>query len=183
MLRYLQQMLQLVLSPSRGWEDVASHPVSGREAMNRGLLPLAVAAGLSVICRAFYEVRPEFSHLIPAALVVFIQYMLTYYLALAVLSSVLPRMIEPGAEVNEQRLSLFVCYPLGMMCVIGMLENLLPGTLTLIQFLPLYVAVVMFLGRDYLGVRRDVVGGFIGVTILSVIVPVFLIGWLLAKFI
>ncbi len=182
MLVYLQHMIQLILSPARGWEDVASHSISGRHALTRGLLPLMALAGLSVFGGALYEVHPQFGKLLTGAVACFVQYFLTYYLSLAVLMSYLPRITADGAT-DENRVALFLCFAVGMMCVIGIVANLLPMTLTLVEFLPLYVAVVMYKGRDFLNVKSDVVGGFVGVTVLSVIVPVYLIGMILARFI
>lgn len=182
MLRYLQHMVQLLLSPTRGWEDVASHPIEGGEAFRRGLLPLMVISALSVVFRAVYQFHSSVATLIPAAVISFLQYFLTYLIAQVALSAYLPR-ISAGGKTDEQRLQLFLCFTVGMMAVIGIIGNLLPMTLTLIEFLPIYVAVVMFRAHGYLGIRSDVVGTYVGSTVLSVIVPVYLFGFILNKFI
>ncbi|MDE7144271.1 MAG: hypothetical protein K2N76_05675, partial [Muribaculaceae bacterium] len=103
-------------------------------------------------------------------------------IAQVVLTAYLPRITSDG-RVDEYRLTVFLCFAVGLMSMIGILSNLMPMTLTLVEFLPLYVAVVMFKGREYLGVRSDVVGGYAGATVLSVIMPVFLFEFILNKFI
>lgn len=180
MLGYLRHMIQLILSPSRGWEDVASHPVSGREAFRHGLVPLIVIAGMSVFVRPLYQINISVAQLIPIAVIGILKYFLTYMIAHVSLSAYLPRITKDG-QTDEQRLRLFLCFNIGQMCMIGIIANLLPMTLTLVEFLPLYVAVVMFKGREFMGVRSDVVGGFAGATLLSVIVPVYLFGFILNK--
>ncbi len=182
MLRFLKQMLQLILSPARGWEDIASSPSQRHEALRRGLMPLIAIAALSVFCRAFYMIHPDFRHLIPIAVVCFLQYFLTYYLSLALLMSYLPRITGSGG-VNEQKLSEFLCFSIGMMVMIGIIDNLLPMTLTLVEFLPLYVAVVMYKGHVFMEISNEGIGRFIGASVFSVIVPIYLIEKIMSNFI
>ena len=182
MLSYLRHMIQLILSPARGWEDVAAHPILRSEAFRHGLIPLIVTSGLSVLFRALYQIHTSFVHLIPNAVIGFLQYFLTYLIAQVVLTAYLPRITSDG-QVDEYRLTIFLCFAVGQMSMIGILANLMPMNLTLVEFLPLYVAVVMFKGREYLGVRSDVVGGYAGATVLSVIMPIYLFEFILNKFI
>lgn len=181
MLLYLQQMLQLLLAPSKGWEDVAAGPMSAHGALRRGLLPLAAVAGLTVLCRGLYLFQPQWSRLAAEAVIVFLQYFLTYFLALLIMLAFLPRLTASDAPADEHRVSLFVSMATGMMAVIAILGNLLPRGVTLLEFLPLLVVVVMYRGREFLGVRADVQGRFVCLGIVSVILPVYLIEWLFSK--
>lgn len=181
MLLYLRQMLQLLLAPAKGWEDLAACPITSREAIRRGLLPLAAAAGATVFFRAIY-VKPDWTAMVTECLEAFMQYMITFYFGTLLMAMIIPRLTDPGKPTAEERINLFMSFPVGMMAVIGILAHLLPPGFTLINFLPLAVVVVMFSGRDFLGVPADRQGAFTALTIASAILPVYLIEWLFEKF-
>ncbi len=76
---------------------------------------------------------------------------------------------------------MFLCYSVSMMACIAVIGNFLPMELTLVQFLPIYVAVVMAQGRIFLSIDPESMGKYVGLTVGSVIVPVYLIEYLLDK--
>lgn len=178
MLHYLKLMLQLVMAPTRGWEDVAAGADTPRRTLLAGLLPLAAIAAATVYLGAFYELHPSFAKLTVAAVVTFLKYAVSYFVAVAILTYSLPRLTADGL-VNRETVDLFAAYSLGIMAAIGILENLLPMELTLLQFLPIYVVVVICMGRKFLDVDSADIFRFTAVGILSVIVPVYLIDMLL----
>lgn len=180
MLRYLKLMLQLLMAPSRGWEDVAESAVDSRRTLLRGLVPLAALAALTCFLGALYQLHPSFSALLIDAIVTFVKYTLTYFVAVAMLVYALPRLTADGL-VNRERVELFCAFCVGMLAIIGILEHLLPMELTLLQFLPIYVIVVMAMGRKFVDVGEENIFRFAGVATLSVILPVYLIDWLLGQ--
>ncbi len=179
MLHYLKLMLQLVLSPTRGWEDIADGAESSRRTLTHGLLPTIAIASLTVFIGAFYELKPTFGALLINAVVTFTKYAITYFIGVAVLSLTLPRLTAgntPEREISE----IFCAYSVGLMATIGTLENLLPMELSLLQFLPLLVIVVMCMGRHYMRIDESQIFRFAAIVTLCIILPVFLIGSLVS---
>ena len=92
-----------------------------------------------------------------------------------------PYITISGDTPDENRIAVFLCYSVSMMACIAVIGNFLPMELTLVQFLPIYVAVVMAQGRIFLSVDPESMGKYVGLTVGSVIVPVYLIEYLLDK--
>lgn len=179
MLNYLKLMLQLVLAPSRGWDDVAEAAPESRRILLAGLIPLCVLTGFSVGVSALWETHPQLSVIIIRSVITFAVYMLTYFIAQALLTALLPRISADGL-VDRERVALFSAFCVGQMSVIGLLENLLPAELALLQFLPLFVVVVMAKARRFLGVDESKTGLMVAFEVVSVILPVYVIGEVLA---
>ncbi len=180
MLHYLKLMLQLLMAPARGWEDVAESAENPRHTLLCGLLPLAALAGLSAFTGRFYQLHPSFTPLLVKAVVMFIKYTVTYFIGVALLLNVLPRLTSDGL-VNRERVELFCAYCEGMMAVIGILECVMPMDITLLQFLPIYVVVVICMGRRFVDVDERNIFRFAGVSVFGLIVPVYLIDMLLSR--
>lgn len=180
MLHYLKLMLQLLMAPARGWEDVAESAENSRHTLLCGLLPLAALAALSAFTGRFYQLHPSFTPLLVKAVVMFIKYTVTYFIGVALLLNVLPRLTSDGL-VNRERVELFCAYCEGMMAVIGILECVMPMDITLLQFLPIYVVVVICMGRRFVDVDERNIFRFAGVSVFGLIVPVYLIDMLLSR--
>lgn len=178
MLHYLKLMLQILMAPKRGWEDVEAEGESARLTLLRGLLPLVGVASLTVGVGALYELHPSFPRLLIQGVVVFVRYVISYFIGVAVLTYALPRLTLDGL-VNRERVELFCAYCVGMMAVIGILQNLLPMELTLLQFLVIWVLAVIFQGRKFLDVGEQNIFRFAAFSIIGIIMPVYLIDWLL----
>lgn len=178
MLHYLKLMLQILMAPQRGWEDVEAEGATARRVLLRGLLPLVAIAAVTVGFGALYQLHPSFSELLIKGVVVFLRYAISYFIGVAVLTYTLPRLTADGL-VDRERVELFCAYCVGMMALIGILENLLPMELTLLQFLPIYVVVVICLGRGFVDVDERNIFSFAACAIIGIILPVYLIDRLL----
>lgn len=178
MLHYLKLMLQLILSPTKGWEDIASGADSPRRTLTHGLAPLAAAAGLSSFVCLFYFDAPPFGVVFLQAVAETITYVITYFLGVTVMTYAMQWM-SSLPEGGRQRVELFCAYSTGIMALVGVLEGLLPMELTLLQFLPLYVIVVMCCARDFLGVDEKHIFRLAGAGTVSIVVPVYVIDMLM----
>ncbi len=125
LLHYLKLMIQILMAPQRGWEDVSADNADAREVVRRALLPLVAIATATVGFEAFYDIHPSVAGLIIKAIAFFASYMIAYYCGVAVLMFALPRLAIEGA-VDRNRVELFCAYCTGMMTMIGILQNLLP---------------------------------------------------------
>lgn len=180
MLNYLKLMLQLILSPSQGWDDVAAAAPDPHRELVLGLVPVCLLAGLSVGASLYWLHDVSASSLIIRGVVCFAVYMLTYFIAQALLTALLPRITEDGL-VDRERVMLFSQLCVGQMAIFGMIENLLPSEVApIVQFLPLLVIVVMYRARKFLDVDKTKSGLMLAFGIVAVILPVYVIGSIFA---
>lgn len=175
---YLRLLLQLVMSPARGWEDIADGAGSARRALLHGLIPLSAIAAITVYTGMFYQHGASFGALTVDAVVTFLKYSVSYFVAVAAMTYVLPRLTTDGL-VNREYAGLFSAYCLGIMAAIGIIENLLPMEVTLLQFLPIYMVVVICRGRKFMDVDASNIFSFAALGVFCTIVPVFFIDWLM----
>lgn len=175
MLHYLRLMLQILMAPRRGWEDVAADDgCCPRHILFQGLIPLAGIAALSVGTGFLYKNDAHIDVMLITAIVTFARYVLTYFIAVALLMYALPKLAENGVAV-KRNVELLSAYCVGIMALIGIFENLLPMEIPLLQFLPLYVVVVIIQSRWFINVAETSLFRYAACAIAGIILPVFLI--------
>ncbi len=178
MLHYLKFILQILMAPKSGWEDVIADRQQPRDILLKGFLPLAAVAALSVGVNALYQIHPAIDKLIIKALVVFTRYTLTYFIAVALLLYALPKITDDNI-VSRPRIELLSAYCVGMMAIIGILKNLLPMELPLLQFLPFYIIVVIIQSRQFINIDDKFLFRYAACATAGIILPVFIIDRLL----
>lgn len=176
MLHFFKHILQLLFSPGNGWEDISHEGRDARRLASEGLYPLLGITALSTFISCFYTSDFDLIRLIQQAIVSFIQFFVTYFFAIFMFSMHLGKYIE--GEMNEKRNMTFITYSIALLAFIKIIENCLPIELSLVQFLPVYVAIIMWKGTKYMAVKNDKLGHFMILTIFSIIVPTYLIGYL-----
>lgn len=176
MFKFLKSLFQLILSPVRGWEDISYAGEDYRRLAAEGLYPLLGVASLTVFMAAIYRHGVELSYMIQQAIVTFVKYFVGYFIAVFILGSYIHR--DSDAEISEKRNHTFVIYSIGLLAIISIIKNCLPMNLATLNFLPIYVAIVMWRGTRYMAIRPDRVGYFMILAIGAVIVPPFVIGFL-----
>jgi len=174
---FLKMLFHLILSPSRGWEDVAQYDPDPQRLMTSGLYPVFAMAAVSVFIAGFYDQSFTFVGLLQRSIITFVQYFISYYIAQFVFAMFIRRYAVDG-EVSDSRVGVFISIGLGLMAVLAVIMNCLPVELSLVQFLPVYVAVILWKGASYLNVRDDRISGFVILSVLSVIAPVYLLALL-----
>lgn len=169
MLKYLRNIIQLIFSPTSGWEDLAESDL--REDESRGdisirmlfttcFLPLITIVSLTSFLRMFYNGGPDFLQALQQGIIEFFSLFLSYYLAIYIFSLLLPRVIDQESPVDQRRGILLVMYSLSVIAIIYLLGNIIKVRLALIQFLPFYVIYIIWKGADYIGVPERNVGAF-----------------------
>lgn len=174
MLHYLKLMVQILMSPRSGWEDVLADSQSPRQVLIYGLIPLSLIAALTVFVGYFYQSAPNVSEMLIKAVVVFARYVLTYFIAVALLVFALPRLTSDGI-IERRRIELLTAYCIGMMALIGILENVLPMEMPLLQFLPIYIVVIIIQSRRFVDVDEANSFRYAACAIAGIILPVFII--------
>ena len=78
-LKYLLGLLQVVLSPRRGWEDASYDGYDAEKLFKEGFLPFILLVSATIFVRALMHEEFEWLTLSFQAFVCFLKYFLTYY--------------------------------------------------------------------------------------------------------
>ncbi len=168
MVRYLQNILQLMLSPVRGWEDVSASMDDPEKLMRDAYYPLLAFAALTEFVRLFYHNSGGVLTVIELAVALFGSFFVSFFIARTILMQYVSVFID--GEVNSHKISTFIIYGLGLLLIIEIIENILPTDLTLVKFLPLFVALILYRAAAYLSVKQGAELRFLCLAALSVIV-------------
>jgi hypothetical protein len=180
MLKFLKYLLQLTISPSNGWDDISYAGTETPELLSSGFYPLLGVASLTAFCQMFYNGDTGVAEALQSAIIIFVQYFITYFLAVYLLPVTAGSCVD--GEFNELKLTTFVAYSLGLMALVTIVQNLLPIDLAILNFMAIIVAVVMWKGCRYLAVKPESVGRFMILAVLEVIVPPILLSQLFTLF-
>ncbi|MDE6489780.1 MAG: hypothetical protein K2L49_01315 [Muribaculaceae bacterium] len=170
-------LLNLTLAPAKGWEDVEESSPEPRTTLTRGLIPLLGITAIAVFARAFHFQGLTAGYLITEALTTFIRFFISYYIALFLMSWFMPSLI-PADHYDEGRISNFCSLCLGLLAVISILTDCVPVELSLVRFLPVYVIIVMWQGRNYLSIPTERQIRYIIYASLSILAPLGLLDML-----
>lgn len=168
MLRYLKNLFQLVLAPTKGWEDVSASLESPERLMRDAFFPLLGVAAASEFIRLFYHNSGGFLTVFELAIALFGSFFVSFFVGRIILSNYLVNLVD--GELNQTKLSTFIIYGLGLLLLIEIIENILPTELTLVKFLPLFVALILYRATAYLSVKSGSELRFLCVAALAVIV-------------
>ena len=173
---FLKYLFQLLLSPGHGWEDVADDDANPRELAARGFYPLTAIAAVSVFAQLVFHTLNTVTELLIRAIITYMMYFIGYFAATFVLGLFSGSDLQ--AETYERRSQLFAMLSVAILELMTITVNLVPITLVLAWFLPVYVAIVMWKGCDFMGVRPGQTGRFMLLAIPGVILPPYLINLL-----
>ncbi len=173
MLHYLLCILQLILSPAKGWEDISADGRDPRRLLLRGFLPFVIIVACSCFVRLLYHYPGTLTMLTITAIVTFVQYLVSYLIAMFVMPWWLPDMIE--GEINDVRFDTYINYSVALMALVTLLKNLLPIDVSVLYFMPVYVALIMWKGERYMAVKPGRSFRFMVLAILAVILPPILL--------
>lgn len=177
MLKFLGYLLQLIISPARGWEDIAARGEEPRAIASSGFYPLIGITACTVFIQRFYVSSLSLVTMIQNVVVTFVQYFVTFFFAVFLFSFFLKRMVD--GEPNEKKYTTFILYNLGLLAVINIIGNCLPPIdLSIVQFLPVVVVLVMWMGMRYLAVRATSSFAFTALSVVSILLPPYILGCL-----
>ena len=168
MWHYIKQLLQLLLSPSAGWEDVSAAGNPPGELQAKGYFPLVAVTALSQFLPLFYLRGLGFVRALENAVAEGVGMFVALYLARFFLDFTLPRFIK--FSYNATKVYTFVIYLLGINCLFDILTNALPASMTFLKLLPLLAAIIIYKSNKYLGIPDDEQLPFTGLAIVALIV-------------
>lgn len=176
MLKFLTCLIQLIISPAKGWEDIAAVGEEPRKICSDGFYPLLGLTACSVFIRRLYDSDLGLVTMIQRAIITFVEYFVTYFLASFLFSIFLGKVID--GELNEKKYHTFAIYNISLLALITIIENCLPTELSIVQFLPVFTIVVMWMGKRYLAVKEEKSFTFIFLASVAILVMPYLLGFL-----
>lgn len=173
MLRFLKNILQLVVNPSRGWEDVSHDAEDPAELCRDGLYPLLAITALSCV-GGFWKIdaEPTLVSVIQNAIITFTAYFATMFLATFVMGLTMDKISDK--ESSPRKNSTVVIYAIAILALINILINVMPLDLAVLKFLPIYVGFILYKSQRYESVAADKTGHYMFLTIFTIIAPPYL---------
>ncbi len=151
MFKFIKYLIQLILSPACGWEDIAADSPDPVRLMHRGLLPLLIVAAATEALALPWEQGAGAAVVTIRAFADFGAYFVSVYIARLVFDIYLVRVT--GHEPDRQRAQTLAVMSVGLMVLFQIVNNLCPWNLMLLHFLPLYAALVIYKAAPYMGVE------------------------------
>lgn len=176
MATFFKLLFQLILSPYQGWKDISHGSVPVSRLLSAGFYPLIIFAALTVFLQGIYHPGFTFVCLFEKCIVVFVQYFISLFIARFIFTSLIHRYIT--SEISEKRNDTFIIFSLSLLSLATLVENCIPIYMPIGEFFAIYVAIIMWRGVRYMAVRKDRVESFMIMSILAVLVPPFIIGFL-----
>lgn len=188
MLKFLGNIIQLVFSPQKGWEDLEEDDyrsdgrrgrIDIRKLYTRCFLPLIAICSATSFTRMLFDGGPDFLGALQMAIIEFFSLFLSYHLAVYVFSWGMPKIMEGNHD--HRRDAIMVLYCISVISLIFLLGNVIKVKLALIQFLPFYVIFIIWKGADFIGVPQRNIGQFMLMASASVLGAVYGLSFLFDK--
>lgn len=176
LLIFLRNIIQLILAPAKGWEDVSGDMADPSSLSRAYLYPLMGLASVSVFFRMIYDSEYLFAELLVAAFVVFVSLFVTFYFAVAVFRYYFHKFCE--GEPNERKYTTVITYCVCMQSIFTIIYNIMPRISLLNFLLPLVVTLIFWKSDIYLRVRPDRNLAFLLLGICSIILPPSILQWI-----
>lgn len=174
MLRFLKHIIQVIINPARGWEDISNAGEKPASICHDGFYPLLAVCAVSCIVKLIYdEIDYTFVVALQEAIVSFTIYFATLFFAGYVFGATMQRLADK--QPSENKNSIFIIYNLSILVLINTIANLLPIELVIIDIFPLYVCFIIYKGGRYLDVSEERSSYFLLMAISAIIVFPFLL--------
>lgn len=182
MLKFLANIIQLILSPAQGWEDLAEDDrmadgrrgdINIRRLYFSCFIPLIAFVAATSFVKMIYDGGPTFLEALQTSIIEFFSLFLSYHLAVYAFSWAVPRLVPQEEKADNRRCAIMILYCISVIALIFMLGNLIKVSLALIQFLPLYVLFILWKGAGYVGVTEKNIGLFMIMASMAVLGSVY----------
>lgn len=161
-------MLELILSPGEGWKDVAVDNEDSYYLTRSGLYPLMLLAAASEFMAFVYQRHVMLGDVIIDAILDFGAYFVAIFVARLIFEMYVGRLTADG-KVNKERSQNLIVIGMGLMVLIRIICNLLPWNLVLLQFMPLYVVLVLYKAIPYMNIGKEHELGFVAVSSAAIV--------------
>lgn len=176
LLYYLRDLLQLVIAPRKGWEDISADGFEVKTLFTKGFIPLISITALTVLVKWFYIADISVVALIQQTIVCFLKFFATYFIAGFLFTIYLPGCVD--GEFSLTKCNIFILFGLGLIAIIDLIINVLPMDVAVAYIMPVYVMFIMWRGLRYMNIDFEGVGTFILLIIFALIIPPFALQYL-----
>ena len=175
MATFFQNLAQLVLSPSRGWEDVSAQLTPPARLASRGMMPIVWAAAAAWFLQPLYaEGAAGWGGALVMAMATVASYIITYHVLGQVFLSVCDPLTD-GGTASSHKFYTAEAYVLGLLAVCQTLVNALPWQMELLYILPAGVSLVLWKAERYLGIKEENTIKFYAWGCCLIVLPPYLI--------
>lgn len=207
MIKYFQNLIQLIISPEKGWEDLArdgaadllpsdsnntplatscskAKSVSDRNyervmyRFKKCYLPAIGICACSHFVRLFYSDNLDVLDALQRAIVTFVSLFLSAEFAKYAFQIYLPKLTTSGT-INRARALEMIMFCLTFMGLITLIENVVKVNIALLDFLPLYAIFMICKGEKYMNIAEQNIGQFVVLASLSILGSGYVISFLL----
>lgn len=179
MLTFIKNILQLIISPDNGWEDIKNEADSDRAF--RGMSWTLVVSALACLIQVFYSGGATIAGQLQLAIVVVVAYWATYYVADFALTVWIPRINE--GVIEPRNLKLFICYIVTLLSLQQLFTGLLPLRITILDLWPLYVLVIAWRAMKMLEIDTAKTERFLIINVVSFMLPSQLLIWVFKNYV
>ncbi|MBO5054338.1 MAG: hypothetical protein J6C44_08940 [Muribaculaceae bacterium] len=177
---FLKNILQLLLSPAHGWEEISSEGRDPERLSNEGMYPLFGLAAATAFVQGIYIRNAEVGALLQLALVEFMALFVAYWIGAALLDNFINRFTD--SDVSSKCCRTVAIYIASTLAIIQIIENLVPVEFTVIKFLPAFAAIVLWKATAYLSIKKSEEGRYIIFALAVMIIPWMLLTTILSLF-
>lgn len=182
MLKYLANIIQLIFSPQKGWEDLEDSDfrsdgrpgaIDIRKLYTGCFLPLIAVCSLTAFVQLLYIPEPTFTKGLVKTIIEFASLFLSYHLAVYIFSWWMPRLVRHESNPDMRRHAIMVMYCISVVAIIFLIKNVIKVDLALIDFLPFYVMFIIWKGAEFVGIPERNIGGFMFMATAAILGTVY----------
>ena len=174
MRHFLKNILQLLLSPLHGWEEVSRDGLAPEFIASRGLYPLLGLASVTYFVQGIYAVQFELVTLLQHSIAVFVSLFLSFFIGKLGLETFTARFVDTG-KLNVFKTDTLSAYIIGILGIIQIVGNVLPVQTVLVYLLLGFVIIVIWKSSRYLDIAAEKELGFTAMATGALIVPKILL--------
>lgn len=177
-LHFLKLLLQLIISPARGWEDISRAGIAPSRLCREGYYPMIGLIAVTTLLQFLYDSTQTltFVHSLQMSIINVTSFFVSLFLGQHLLAAYLPKFTDK--EPSQVKIDTFVIFVLSVMTLFVIISNLIPIELEIMKFFSLYSIFVVWKGLRYLDVNQNKTGQFVFLGVFSVVIPPFLLRFL-----
>lgn len=169
----LSKIFLLIVSPTVGWEKISKLNIPPKILQSNILFPSLAVLALTSLLEIFFN-GTSLSMAIENAIIIFAAYFFTFYI-----SSSIMNFYSPGESQDaKDRLDNLLTFALEYLILLNIVSNLMPSGFTILEFLKLYVAFILYRGLSYIN-YKDTPWVFISIATLSLLATPLIISYIL----
>lgn len=171
----LRILIEMLTGPAEGWKKLRRANFSIEKIASGCFYPMLAAAALTKFADLFYFPDSSLSEVLVKALVVFISYFFSYFIAPPVIKILLPKAVKSFAD--SKYCKQMVMMMLATLALFQIAINLLPMLEPVLVFLPLWTIYLITKGTKFIKIPKDKTTTTTGALCVVIVGAPMLVGW------